>query len=353
MNSPEPPRTRIIAADVDHVIEHLRPLQKDLQGARIFITGGTGFIGCWMLESLVWANERLGLGAEALVLTRNIEAFARKAPHLAHRKDIRFQTGDVRDFKFPEGQFSHVIHAATEASSKANNEQPLEMLETIVDGTRRALDFSVQCGAKQFLLTSTGAVLGPQPRSLERMPEDHLGGPDVSDPNNVTYEAKRLSELLCVIYAKQHGLEAKLARIYALVGPYLQLDLHYAMGNFIRDALAGGPIKINGDGTNYRSYLYAADLTIWLWSILIRGASGRPYNVGSTIPVTIKQVAEAVSHTLAGHVPIEIAQKPVPGALASRYVPETMRAQNELGLREWTPLEEGIRRTAQWYQNAK
>jgi dTDP-glucose 4,6-dehydratase len=353
VNTPEQTPAEIMAADLDHVIEHIRPLRKELEGARIFITGGTGFIGCWLLESLAWANDKLDLGAEALVLTRNAEAFALKAPHLVGRPDIRFQVGDVRDFAFPGGRFAHVIHAATEASAKLNNEQPAVMLDTIMAGARRALDFSVHCGAKQFLLTSTGAVLGRQPATLTHMPEDWLGGPDVSDPHSATYEGKRVSELLCAIYAQQHGLEVKVARIYALVGPYLQLDMHYAMGNFIRDALAGGPIKVNGAGTNYRSYLYAADLTIWLWTILIRGISNRPYNVGSTIPFTIKEVAEAVSRIVPGQAAIEIAQKPVPGQPAARYVPETARAQKELGLREWTPLDEAIRRTAHWHKTTK
>jgi dTDP-glucose 4,6-dehydratase len=343
--------TQILAADLDHVVEHMRPLREALQGARLFITGGTGFIGCWLLESLAQANQRLGLGAEALVLTRNPAAFARKAPHLAGRPDIRFQAGDVRDFAFPAGRFSHVIHAATEASATLNQEHPEVMLDTIVTGTRRALDFAAQCGARQFLLTSSGAVYGRQPAAISHMTEDYGGGPDVTDPQNAYAEGKRTSELLCAIYARQHGFEVKVARIYALVGPYLPLDIHFAMGNFIRDALAGGPIKVNGDGTPYRSYLYAADLAIWLWTILVRGANNRPYNVGSRQALTIAQTAEAVSRALPGHLRVEIMQKPVPGRPAARLVPDTTRAHQELGLREWVPLEEGIRRTAQWSQN--
>jgi dTDP-glucose 4,6-dehydratase len=113
--------------------------------------------------------------------------------------------------------------------------------------------------------------------------------------------------------------------------------------------MAGGPIKVNGDGTSYRSYLYAADLAIWLWTILLRGASNRPYNVGSRQPVSIAQLAEAVRRTVAPQAEIQIAQKPVPGQPAARYVPETARAEQELGLREWVSLEEAIRRTAQWH----
>jgi nucleoside-diphosphate-sugar epimerase len=339
----------MLSADLDHILDHTRRHWDDARGGRIFVTGGTGFIGSWLLESFAWANERLALGAEMLVLTRDVAAFQKKAPHLANCAGIHFQQGDVRDFEFAGGSFSHVIHAATEASAKLNDETPALMLETIVAGTRRALDFSVQCGAKKFLLTSSGAVYGRQPPGLVRVGEDYAGGPDVSNPQSAYGEGKRISELLCAIYSRQHGLEAGIARCFAFVGPYLPLDAHFAIGNFIGDAMAGRPITVRGDGTPYRSYLYAADLAIWLWTILFRGASNRPYNVGSSDPLTIAETAAAVSRSLPGNVPVIISQKPVPGQAAQRYVPETLRAQNELGLRQWVQLDDAIRRTAQWH----
>ncbi len=345
-----------LAADLDHVVEHIHPFVEELRGARIFITGGTGFVGCWMLESFAWANERLNLGAQAMVLTRNPEAFHKKAPHLASRADIRFHRGDVRDFEFPSGQFSHVIHAAAEASAKLCEEDPVLMLDTLVTGTTRTLDFSAQCGARKFLLTSSGAVYGKQPADLVRVPEDYLGAPDVLLPQSAYGEGKRLNELACVLRLRggreKARIETKIARCFAFVGPYSPLNAHFAIGNFIRDALAGGPIMVKGDGTPYRSYLYAADLAIWLWRILLQGKSGRPYNVGSPNQLTIAEVAAAVSHALPGNVPVSIAQKPAPGQSPHRYVPDTARAERELGLREWVGLDDAIRRTARWHQAA-
>jgi nucleoside-diphosphate-sugar epimerase len=338
-----------LAADLDHVLEHIRPFVEELRGARLFITGGTGFIGCWMLESFAWANERLGLGAKAVALTRNLQAFRAKAPHLANRTDISFHAGDVRNFEFPSGQFSHVIHAATESSTKLNEENPALMLDTIVTGTARALDFSAQSGARKFLLTSSGAVYGKQPEGMMRLSEDFTGDPDVSNPRSAYAEGKRLNELDCALWRGCGGMEPKIARCFAFVGPYLPLNAHFAIGNFIRDALAGGPIAVNGDGTPYRSYLYAADLAIWLWRILLQSAPNRPYNVGSQNACTIAEVAGAVSRALPGNVSVAIAQKPVPGAAPQRYVPDTGRAERELGLREWVGLEDAIRRTARWH----
>ncbi|HEY3913251.1 MAG TPA: NAD-dependent epimerase/dehydratase family protein [Verrucomicrobiae bacterium] len=336
--------------DLDHILIHTKVFWEDLRDRRIFVTGGTGFFGSWLLESFAHANDQLRLNAQMVVLTRNPQSFQQKAPHLANRSDIQFHVGDVRDFKFPEGKFSHVIHAATEASAKLNEETPRLMLDTIIDGTRRALDFSIECGAKKFLLTSSGAIYGKQPSDMPRIPEEYSGAPDCTSNQSAYGEGKRVSELLCAIYSQRHGLETKIARCFAFVGPHLPLDVHFAIGNFIRDAMAGNAIIIKGDGTPFRSYLYSADLAIWLWTILFRGIPNRPYNVGSRNYVTIAETAAAVSAALRGQVPVNVLQKADPAKPAQRYVPETLRAQNELNLDEWVKLEDAIRRTAQWHQ---
>jgi dTDP-glucose 4,6-dehydratase len=133
------------------------------------------------------------------------------------------------------------------------------------------------------------------------------------------------------------------------VGPYLPLDAHFAIGNFIGDALQGGPIRIAGDGSPYRSYLYAADLARWLWTILLRGQSARPYNVGSTDALSIHDLAHLVARTVSPGVKVDVAQVRVAGAVAERYVPSVTRAEIELGLRGTVPLAEGVRRTAAWH----
>jgi nucleoside-diphosphate-sugar epimerase len=339
-----------LADDLDHVLAYTQGLWDELRGQRIFVTGGTGFFGCWLLESFVWANDHLGLGASAVVLTRNPEAFQAKAPHLACHGAIQLHAGDIRSFEFPPGGFSHVIHAATEASAKLNEENPLLMFDTIVEGTRRALELARASRARKFLLASSGAVYGRQPPEITHLPEDYLGGPIPTEPHSAYGEGKRAAELLCTLYARQFGLEPKIARCFAFVGPYLPLDIHYAIGNFLQDALLGGPIRIGGDGTPFRSYLYAADLAIWLWTILLRGQALRPYNVGSETALTIRDVARAVANQSEPPLEITVARAPYPGHAAERYVPSVGRAQTELGLRETFALSKALAHTVGWHR---
>lgn len=222
------------------------------------------------------------------------------------------------------------------------------MFDTIVEGTRRTLEFARECGAKKFLLTSSGAVYGKQPPEITHIPEDYVGAPDTMDPRSAYGEGKRVAELLCALYAKQYGIETKIARRFAFVGPYLPLDIYFAIGNFIRDGLQGGPIQVKGDGTPYRSYLYAADLAIWLWTILFRGQSCRPYNVGSEEYITIGALARSVARIFQPKVEVRIANLVESGNLLKRYVPSTERAFHELHLRRVIGLQESIKRTILW-----
>jgi len=375
--------TNRLARDLDDIVARTEPLWEELRGQRILITGATGFFGCWLLETFAWANHRLNLDARLVGVSRRPAALAEKAPHLTHDPAITLHAADVRHGDFPQGDFSHVIHAATEASARFNRQAPLLMFDTIVEGTRRALQFSIASSARRFLLISSGAVYGNQPPQLSHVSEAFEGGPDPLNPASAYAEGKRAAEMLCALAASSR-LETKVARCFAFVGPYMQLDAHFAIGNFINDRLDNDrldndrldsvrpdsdrpdndrlnndrlnserkhrcPIQVQGDGSAVRSYLYASDLMVWLWTILFQGQSRRAYNVGSEEALTIAALAGEVAAALPPQVDVNIASTPTPGAPAHRYVPSTARAQNELSLRAEVPLREAICRTYAWF----
>lgn len=339
----------LFAEDLDLVLQQTRGLWNELRGQRVFITGGTGFFGCWLVESFCHANRALGLGAQITVLTRNAAAFSQKCPHIASDPAVRLCVGDVRNFEFPCGEYLYVIHAATEASASRVAEDSLEMFSTIVSGTERTLEFAATHGTKAFLLTSSGAVYGKQPDNMTRVPESYTGGPDPLSPASVYAEGKRASELLCALYQETSGVSCKIARCWAFCGPHIPLGGHFAIGNFIGDVLAGRPIQIKGDGTARRSYLYAADLAIWLWTMLFRAPALMPLNVGSAHDLSIYQLAQVVATTLNPKTEINVVVQAAPGVPSDRYVPSVDRARETLGLREIVGIEDTIRRTARWY----
>ena len=330
--------------DLEHVLSHTRSLWDHLRGGRIFVTGATGFFGIWLLESFAFANKSLDLGAKLVGLSRNPDAFYGKVPHLAQESSIALHSGDVRDFDFPRGSFTHVIHAGTTSSAPV---PPSEMLDTIIRGTRRTLEFAVAAGAKRFLFVSSGAVYGKQPPEMTHIPETYLGSPDMMDPNSAYGEGKRVGELLCAIAHQEHGLEATIARCFAFVGPHLPLDAHFAIGNFMRDALRGKPIIIK-DGSPCRSYLYAADLAIWLWTILFRGGTHGAYNVGSEKEVSILELASLVARIVGANLTVKISQPLIGTTKSSRSVPNCQRARSDLNLRENVALPDAINKTVRW-----
>ena len=330
--------------DLDFIFEKIGSYWEFLRGKNIFITGGTGFFGIWLLESFVRANEALGLQSTAHVLTRKPSAFLRKCPHLGTRSDIVLHCGGIQDFQFPVGSFPLIIHAAADTSSRSSPTSSLQTFQTLLDGTRRVLDFALEASVEKFLFISSGAVYGTQPADLPAIPESYLGAPDPFSNASFYGEAKRACEWLCSSHARTYKYKMNSARCFSFVGPHLPLNGPYAIGNFIRDVLGGGAPRITGAGNAFRSYLYAADLAVWLWRILFTGSAGRAYNVGSDQEISICDLAALVSQVAK----IETLFPSDFGDSDSRYIPDTTRARKDLSLECWIPLPEAIRRTMDW-----
>jgi UDP-glucuronate decarboxylase len=319
----------------------------------IFVTGGTGFFGKALLRYWAGGTEPLLAGASFTLLSRDPDRFAKQHAALLDGLDVSLHRGDIlHPETLPKrGPFTHVLHAAADSTSGPGL-RPIERFDQIVNGTRNVLDMARDIGVERLLLTSSGGVYGSPPPHLSGIPEDWHGMPDPTEPQNAYSVAKRMAEHLCALYHDAYGLQTVIARCFAFVGEDLPLDAHFAIGNFIRDALQGKEIVVQGDGSPIRSYLDQRDLAQWLTTMLLRGEPQRAYNVGSDTPISIADLANTVARLASPECRVRILGQTIAGASAKRnyYVPDIFRARTELGLDITISLESAIKHTLKHYR---
>lgn len=344
---------KIIQNDCNEVTANAVSLLSRLKCEYILISGGTGFIGTWLAELVAFLNDNYSFNTRLILLSERAQNFSAKAPHLAMRKDIELIERDVRYIMEIPAEITFIIHAAGNPDNRLHASDPLKTMHVISKGTDAILNAAVRLpNLKKILNISSGLIYGPQPLELDTVPEDYRGGPDCSSVASAYTEAKRFAEMLCSAYGSQYKIAVVTARPFAFIGPYQLLDKPWAINNFIRDSLMGGPIRILGDGETVRSYMYPSDMTFWLLRILADGTPGLTYNVGSPHSVTLQQLAEKI----ASNFPVQskiIARAAGGGMLhRSRLVPDVTLAQKDLGLKQTIDIDEAIRRTLSWYRES-
>lgn len=317
-------------------------LRASLSGRSIFLTGGTGFVGRTLLDYLQSLTTYGLSDFHVVLLSRNPAAFERRYPSYGQLPWLSLLQGSLEALPVPDRCYTDVIHAAADTHLVGHNAL---WIDQIVGGTRAVLDFALKTGASRFLLTSSGAVYGPQPADVEQLSEDYLGAPSPLQLSSVYGQAKRIAEQLTTIYRQEFGLETVIARCFAFTGAHLSLNGPYAIGNFIRDALSGEPIRVKGDGTPERSYLDGEDMAHWLLSLLCFGKPGEAYNVGSDQAISIQQLAETIRRLLAPQGMVLVEGTESTNHHRSRYVPSTVKAGG-LGLQSRFTIDEMVMRTA-------
>jgi dTDP-glucose 4,6-dehydratase len=335
--------------DLDFIVSILNGHINKLKNSNLFLTGGTGIIGKWLIETLCFLNEKFNLKMNIYVLTRDKNKFLNSYPLFKYFNDIIFLEGNITDIKLsPDLRPDYIIHGATESTFNLTG-NPLYMSRVIIKGTFNILDFSIKVKPKGILFLTSGAVYGKHCKNF--FVEEHLGKINFLEPYSAYAFGKQIMEHLAELYFYTYNLPIKIARIFSLVGPHLPLSSHFAIGNFIRDAIKGGPIFIKGDGRPIRSYLYLRDLTIWLLIILFEGKNGLPYNVGSEEAISIKELATLIAHSIKEkEIDIIIEKKQTFSSAGDVYVPSIKRAK-KLGLKVYTSLEESINKTIAFYSS--
>jgi nucleoside-diphosphate-sugar epimerase len=319
-----------------------------LDGKRLYLTGASGFFGKNFLALLDFLQRR-GVSFEATALSRSPHRILGEQGWL-RLPWLKWVEGDVRS-PWPTGTlngYDLVLHAATDTAASAHTDK-LAVFDGILAGTRQALSFAAAHGVQRLLLCGSGAQYGAIPQSFPAgVPESSLIACDPSRPASAYGEAKRAAEMLAALHSESQGIEVVNARCFAFVGPGLALDGHFAIGNFLRAALAGESIVLSSRGHAVRSYLYGADLAVWLLILLLHAPPGAAVNVGSDVPISVLDLASRVRNLVSPASRVEAGSGSDDGE-RSFYLPSIRRAR-ELGLDVWTDLDRAIARTAAWHR---
>ncbi len=336
-------RTPIVVEDIRFVLETCRNELRALSGKTLLLTGGSGFVGSYLVESIIAFNRAHdGAPCRLLLPTRSLAATRAKWPHFFGIKDVVWFAWDGRTLEPPSDVCDYIIHAASPTDTAVFMRNPYGTMQDIVKTTGQVLDYAKRANVSLLLFMSSGAVYGSQPATLEAIPETYLGGPNLTDARSCYGEAKRYAELLC----RLSGVPTVVARLFAFVGPHQDLAGSYAITDFIRQAKRNGHIQIQSDGSALRTYCYASDLTNALWKLLLKGTPNETYNVGSDTPVvSILELANLVAE-IVEDVNIEVMKKDnSTGNNRSRYIPDVSKLK-----KIYTPqisLAQGISRTIQ------
>lgn len=332
-----------ISQDVESSIRRSGIDLEGFRGKTVLVTGGTGFFGVWMISALLSIKRRLGGQLHLIVLSRTPEKFLQTYADQHFETLVEFVRGDVRDFKLDRAQrVTHLVHmATTNADETFAGEDQLKKLEMLYVGTRNVLE---QCGKflESTLFTSSGVAYGVNRNAL--ISESDYTAPDTMGLGSALGLGKLVAEYLIAYYAAEFCYSYSIARCFAFGGQYLPLNIHYAFGNFISDALEGKDIIIKGDGHDVRSYMYIGDATAWLLRLLMEPAN-QIYNVGSSRAVSIEGLAREIASQAKVKINVKIQghRSEVGNFRRSSYVPSTDKITEAYpGLAEWTPLEETI-----------
>ena len=343
-------RLEQVRSDTDTVLAGRTDLLKPLAGAHLVITGGTGFLGTWLLELIAALNTDHQFNTRVTIYSRSAPDFVRRHKHLGARKEFRFLEGDIRFMTELPHETHYVIHAAALTDRRLFASNPTAVGEVNSLGSVRLLRAaSLLEDLRNVLLVSSGLVYGPQALTVERINENYAGGFPCDNANAIYAESKRFAEAFAASFVSETKIPLVIARPFAFVCPYPSLELPWAVTDFIRDSLAGRPIKIMGDGATVRSLMYASDFAYWTLAALVRGQARHSYNIGSPEPVDLLSLARMITQhfTPPPDIQTKVGQS---GHEATRLVPCVNKAGRELGVQLTVPLADAIQKTINWHR---
>ena len=322
-----------------------------LNNQSILVTGGTGFMGKWIAEMISFINEMSEINVILYLLGRDINKFKMEVPHLASKSFIKFIEQDVRNIRDLPVDINYIVNAAGSPDNRDHVSQPLRTIETFFKGTQSLFDAATRLpNLKRIIHISSHTVYGRND-SVDLIDEKFSGRLETNNISQVYAEGKRGAETLCAIYRSSFKLPLLILRPFAFIGPYQKLEKPWAINNFIRDGILGGPIRILGNGSIIRSYLYGSDMAYWILKALLNGQVGESYNLGSMNGISLDGLAVKVKECIAGN-NIEILSKSSRSNYSdfSTLVPDNSKIIKALQVKETYSIDEAIKRTIVWNQ---
>jgi UDP-glucuronate decarboxylase len=310
----------------------------DRQTRRILVTGGAGFLGSHLCERLVAA------GHEVLCVDNYFTGRRGNVAHLLDAPNFELMRHDVTFPLYVE--VDEIYNLACPASPKHYQHDPVQTTKTSVHGAINMLGLAKRTRAKMFQ-ASTSEVYGDP--SVHPQTEAYWGNVNPIGPRSCYDEGKRCAETLCFDYHRQHGLRIKVARIFNTYGPRMHPDDGRVVSNFIVQALRGEPITLYGDGLQTRSFAYVDDLIEGFLRLMASSdAVTGPINLGNPGEFTIRALAEKVLALTGSRSRLEF--RPLPENDPMQRQPDISRARETLGWEPTIPLEEGLRRTIEYFE---
>lgn len=329
----------------------LPSLRAALGRRHLAVTGGTGFLGTWIAETVAALNDEYALGIRLDLYARNITDWAHRYPHLAGRADIGLVSQDVRSpFEYARAT-SYVVHAAGIPNNRVHASDPLRVQQTTLQGLHNALDAASQLDNLSRFINVSSCLVGGTPEGGGPLAEGDVFAVPVGQPHRVYADAKRAGESLAAIYRSQLRLPVSTIRPFTFAGAYQALDRPWAINSFLRDVLSGGDIRIHGDGSARRSYLYGSDAACWTLAALVGGVDGQVYNVGSAEPISHLELARLILARVAPRAQVALNTAPNKAGRIDDLFPDTRLTMKSLGVTQTCSLEQTIDKTWHWYSS--
>ena len=319
-----------------------------LKSSHILITGGTGFIGTWLTEMLIYLNENFNFNVTIYLLSRNITP----SKSYSEFKYIHFIKSDVKSVKEFPSTINYVLHAAGTPDSREHVSNSIKIIDTFYKGTQNILDLASRLpNLVKIIHFSSNKIYGSN-FSTDLMVETNT---TINGYNNqdIYSESKRISETLCKAYMSELHLPIIIVRPFAFIGPFQSLEKPWAINNFIRDAILGGPIRILGNELTTKSYMYGSDIAYFILNILSEGKVGEAYNLGSSDPTTLVELAIKIKNIINSEIEIKIRSSKDTYHETIFDVPNTTKIEHHFNIKPAFDIEDSLKRTILWNKMTK